>query len=621
MPRARNSWLSLFLTLCLLLGIPAAASPQQSSTPAKGKTQAPAQSQEQGGNQAQEQSAEGADQEQAEEEELAPAALTLDVSKDSALIQALYQATRETKEPAILIQIAKAQELVDSGADLKATDPQGRTALHWTVFGSSYNTKPKVLVAYEKLADTMIQKGVELNREDYYQDTALDYLLYSPNFEMQTLLIENGATSGFLAAFGRFFEEVSEGFPKTQQARIATTRTADLTPGMTFRIQLQSPVYSDRSRTGDPITAWVVEPVYNGNQLLIEPGAIIDGTVLFAQKAPNKYDRPRIVLDFSNVPHKDGTKSPLYLRVLDVDNARETVRNNEVIGIVQPHVSSKIGMAISAAGSLNPIAGAAIKGTQAIYGLSIRREIFFPEGTDIIVQVVRPSNIKEKPAWIGWPKLTVTPELQKIVHEAPLRTETSKQVPSDLTNVIFIGSEKQLVTAFDESGWYPTESLNIGTGLKTIQATIRRTGYNSAPVSLLTLNGAAPDYVFQKGLDTFAKRHHIRVWKLTETYDGQEIWVGAATHDIAISNSKKGTKWSHRIDPHVDRERDWIQTDLLYNEMAQGYAYIERANAPKKTSNGSGDEMLTDGEMLVLQLGRPKTPNRETLPAVTAAGN
>ena len=31
--------------------------------------------------------------------------------------------------------------------------------------------------------------------------------------------------------------------------------------------------------------------------------------------------------------------------------------------------------------------------------------------------------------------------------------------------------------------------------------------------------------------------------------------------------------------------------------------------------------MLTDGEMVVLQLGQPKTPNRETLPAVSASGN
>ena len=553
------------------------------------------------------------------DEELAPAALVLDLSKSSPLIQALYQATRETKENAVLDHIAQAQRLVDSGADLKATDPQGRTALHWAVFGSSYNTKQKVVVAYEKLADQMIQRGVELNREDRYQDTALDYLLYSPNFEMQTLLIENGATSGFLAAFGRFFDDVAGGFPATQTQRIATTRTADLTPGMTFRIQLQSPVYSDRSRTGDPITAWVVEPVYNGDRLLIAPGTIIEGTVLFAQKAPNKYDRPRIVLDFSNLPHKGGGKSPLYLRVLDVDNARETVRNNEIIGIVQPHADTKVGMAVGAVGSLNPIAGAAIKGTQAIYGLSIRREIYFPEGTDMMVQVVRPSNLKEKSTWTGWPKMPVTPELEKVVHKAPLRTMTGNQTPSDLTNLIFIGSEKQLLTAFDEAGWYQADSMGAGSGLKAAQATIRRTGYNNGPVSLLTLNGQPPDHVFQKGLDTFAKRHHIRVWKMTETYQGQEVWVGAATHDIANVNARKGTKWSHRIDPHVDRERDWIQTDLLYNEMASGYAYVPRPNAPKKTTNGTGDEMLTDGDIVVLQLGQPNTPNRPTLPSPVAA--
>ncbi|MGA2904287.1 MAG: LssY C-terminal domain-containing protein [Candidatus Korobacteraceae bacterium] len=624
----KSRWLSLLLTFYLLLGIPVlelpaagAASPQQATKSGKAaQAQAPAQTQEQAGEEEQPQNASEA-AEQGEEEELAPAAVTFDVSKDSPLIQALYQATRETKEQAILEQIAKAQALVDSGADLKATDPQGRTALHWAVFGSSYTTKPKVLVAYEKLADGMIQRGVELNREDHYQDTALDYLLYSPNFEMQTLLIENGATSGFLTAFGHFFDQVSAGFPKTQAARIATTRTADLTPGMTFRIQLQSPVYSDRSRTGDPITAWVVQPVYNGKQLLIAPGTIIDGTVLFAQKAPNKYDRPRMVLDFSNVPHKEGTRSPLYLRVLDVENARETVRNNEIIGIVQPHASTKVSLITAAAAASNPIAGYAIKGAQTIYGLSIRREICFPEGTDIIVQVVRPSMMKEKSKWTGWPKLPVTPELQKIVHNAPLRTQTSKQVPSDLTNVIFLGTEKQLFTAFDEAGWYQAESLGVGSGLKSVQATIRKTGYNSAPVSLLTLNGAPPDYVFQKGLDTFAKRHHIRIWKLAETYNGQEVWIGAATHDIDIANSKKGTKWSHRIDPHVDRERDVIEVDLLYNEMAKGYAYVGRPDAPKKTSNGSGDEMLTDGEILVLQLGQPKTPNRETLPAVSASGN
>jgi hypothetical protein len=131
-------------------------------------------------------------QDEPAEDELAPAAVQLDVSNLPPLLQELYQAARETKEQQVLARLAHAKQLIAGGADLKATDPKGRTALHWTIFGSSYHTKPSVLVAYEEIADALIQHGVELNKQDVYQDTALDYLLYSPSFEIQTLLIENG---------------------------------------------------------------------------------------------------------------------------------------------------------------------------------------------------------------------------------------------------------------------------------------------------------------------------------------------------------------------------------------------------------------------------------------------
>src|SRR5277367_567175 len=159
------------------------------------------------------------------DEDLAPAAVDLDVSQTSPLIQELYHATRETKEKQILARIANAKSLLDS-ADIKATDTQGRTALHWAVFGASYAVKPNVLVAYEDIADSIIQRGVEINREDVYQDTALDYLLYAPTFEMQTLLIEHGASSGFLAAFYHFFDETEKGVPATHTKAVAMSRTA-----------------------------------------------------------------------------------------------------------------------------------------------------------------------------------------------------------------------------------------------------------------------------------------------------------------------------------------------------------------------------------------------------------
>ncbi len=543
------------------------------------------------------------------DEDLEPAAVQLDVSRTSPLIQVLYQATRETKEQPTLDRLSEAKKLV-ADSDIKAVDSQGRTALHWTIFGSSYTTKPKVLVAYEEIANALIERGVNINAEDAYNDTALDYLLYSPNFEVQTLLLENGASSGFLAASLRSFSE-------SPKARLDSTE-ADLEPGKTIDVRLTVPVYSDRSRTGDPIEAIVNYPlckdgeqiVCKDGELLLAPGTKVNGTVLFAQKAPDKYWRPRLVLDFSNVIHADGQRSPLYARVLSVDDARETVRNNEILGIVQPHASRKVSVAMAAVSAVNPIAGYSIKGIQAVYGLSIRREILFPAGTDLQLQIVRRSTLKQKEAWAGWPATIVDPELRALVEAAPLRTRTSAGVPSDVTNLMFLGSSQQIISAFEEAGWFEADDLSVRSAVKTIGATIRQTGYSSAPVSALQIDGQMPDLIFQKSLNTFAKRHHLRIWKQPMTYNGKQVWIGAATHDIAISNARAGTKWSHRIDPHIDRERDWVETDLLFIGTAVGYADVDRPLAPKIAANATGDQILTDGKMSVVDVTRPSVASK-----------
>ncbi len=558
-------------------------------------------------------------QEEPPDDELAPAAVQLDVSNLPPLLQELYQATRETKEQQVLARLAHSKELIDGGADLKATDPKGRTALHWAIFGSSYHVKPNILVAYEEIADALIQRGVDINKQDVYQDTALDYLLYSPSFEMQTLLVEQGATSGFLVAFYNFFSQMSVCLP-TPAAAVALSHKADLAPGATMSIRLDAPVYSDRSRTGDPLEATVTYPMCRSGELLackdgdllVSPGTKVNGTVLFAAKAPDKYSRPRLVLDFSNIIHKDGQRSPLYARVLDVDNARETVRNNEILGIIQPHASKKASLVMTALSAANPIAGYTVKGVQTVYGLSLRREVVFPAGTDIQVQVVRASMLKQKDSWSGWPRLPVDAQLQQLVASAPMRTHTPNKTLSDVTNLMFIGSQKELVTAFQEARWFEADDLNAGSALKAVQATMRQSGYAGAPVSALLINDRPPDLVFQKSLNTFAKRHHVRIWKLAKKYNGREVWVGAATHDIATTNSRGGTKWSHRIDPHIDRERDWVETDLLFVGTATSYVDIDRPHAPRTASNATGDDIVTDGKMSVVELATMKVPTEET---------
>ena len=567
------------------------------------------------------------------DDELEAAAVTLDVSHSSPLIQKLYQATRETKQQDILARLTEAKKLLADGADVKATDQYGRTALHWTVFGSSYNTKPNIVVSYEEMADQLIQKDVEINHEDAYNDTALDYLLYSPNFEIQTLLIEHGATSGFLiATFPLIRDEIGEPPTAVRQGLAKSPRT-DLAPGHTLSIRLNGPVYSEHSRTGDPVEGTVTYPLCKDGenitcptgQLVIPPGTKVQATILFAQKASSKYARPRLVLDFSNIVHADGTRSPLSARVIDVDNARETVRNNEILGIIQPHASTKASIVLMGLGMANPIAGYTIKGASAVYGLSLRREILFPAGTDLQVQVVRPSMLKTRDAWSGWPVLSVDTKLQTLVTAAPVRVYSKDNKPSDLTNLMFLGSQQQLVAAFTEAGWFEADSLSMNSAMKTIGATIRSAGYTQAPVSLLTVNGKPPDLVFQKSLDTFAKRHHIRIWKEPETWQGRDIWIAAATHDIDISTARGNTKWGHRIDPHVDREREWIETDLLYAGTATAYARVDRPHIPKTTSNATGDVITTDGQLSILQLGTTKpniiTPPNPTLQNRPAQGS
>ena len=208
-----------------------------------------------------------------------------------------------------------------------------------------------------------------------------------------------------------------------------------LTPGQTLSVRLIGPVYSEHSRTGDPVEAIVTYPLCKGGEnitcpdgeLVIAPGTRVQATVLFAQKAPSKYARPRLVLDFSNIIHADGTRSPLYARVLDVDNARETIRNNEILGIIQPHASTKASIALTAIGMSNPIAGYTIKGVSAVYGLSLRREILFPAGTDLQIQVIRPSMLKTRDTWSGWPLLPVDAKLKTIVTAAPVRHAHQRQ--------------------------------------------------------------------------------------------------------------------------------------------------------------------------------------------------
>jgi len=189
------------------------------------------------------------------------------------------------------------------------------------------------------------------------------------------------------------------------------------------------------------------------------------------------------------------------------------------------------------------------------------------------------------------------------VNREPFRSRALKPPqPSDITNIMLIGSQQAVEAAFAGAGWRTAATLDKYSGLETFRAIAEGRGYAEAPVSILLLDDKKPDLVFQKQNNTFAKRHHLRIWQRPDTFDGQSVWVVAATHDIDIEFSPESRTFIHKIDPQIDRERAKVVSDLLATKMVQGLALVGRPEVPTESQNATGDKLETDGAMAVLKL-------------------
>jgi hypothetical protein len=192
--------------------------------------------------------------------------------------------------------------------------------------------------------------------------------------------------------------------------------------------------------------------------------------------------------------------------------------------------------------------------------------------------------------------------LKTLVNQEPFRTTAVKPPsPSDLTNLMFIGTKEQIQQAFKDAGWVAADELDRASTMKTAQAIIENNGYSEAPMSMLMLDGKPPDMTFEKQNNTFASRHHIRVWQMPQTFDGKPVFVAAATHDVKIYFSKTSKSITHGIDPNIDKERTKVTDDLIFTGRVQATALVDRTNIPKDISNATGDKLQTDDKMSVLE--------------------
>jgi hypothetical protein len=243
-------------------------------------------------------------------------------------------------------------------------------------------------------------------------------------------------------------------------------------------------------------------------------------------------------------------------------------------------------------------------------------EIYYPAGVELTLTLTSPlfldSPLKAREVDGELPD-DQRYELAQVVSTVPYRTHApGSGRSSDLTNVLFIGSHDQLVTAFAAAGWTQANPPSVRGRITWIRAVAERRGDEAAPMSPLLLNGAEPDMSWEKGLNDVSKRHHIRMWRETATWDGQDMWIGAATRDIDFAYLRPGGRLTHRIEENIDRERDKIAYDLAFTSCGNILDWAAREDLPRSTRNATGDSITTDGRMVVIEMNDCREPRMST---------
>jgi LssY C-terminus len=381
---------------------------------------------------------------------------------------------------------------------------------------------------------------------------------------------------------------------------------AEVPKGTEIDIRLKSKVSTQGSRTGDPVEAVVIAPVIAAGQFAIPAGATVAGTVEKVSPSTKPEERASMSLSFTEIGI-GGTRQKISARLAAVDNAREKVDDQgQINGILASEtITSRMDTGIDKIAQKYSGLADLLRAAKSAVLKPPDTDITYNAGVEMTLRLLAPLTLAAGgagPAGTAGP-IPEENALAALVNREPFQTlAKSPPKPSDVTNLMLIGTEDSVRQIFHDAGWTAATSLNSVTKFETLRALAEDRPYDEAPVSILLLDGRPPDLVFEKVNNTFARRHHLRIWLRPETFLGKPVWVVAATHDTGISFSEADRTFIHRIDSQIDRERAKVTTDLLFTSQVDGIELVARPQVPKHGQNATGDNLETDGRMAVLLL-------------------
>ncbi len=368
-------------------------------------------------------------------------------------------------------------------------------------------------------------------------------------------------------------EEASSGSP-----RLA------IPDGTVIHLQLTKSVSSAHARVGDPMTFKVEKDVRVGDFTIIRAGSTALGTVTRVKGRRFLGIGGNVVFNLDSVKLVNGETVGLRAR-------------KEVKGI--SHTWRML----------------AAMATAALFYLPAAPVFLFSRGGNSTVlkntEVTARIDCAGSVLSAELPRATEnTSGLSDMMENLPPRVLDGDGREGDMVNLIFISQSDDLQAAFEHAGWVKTDQWKPVMAWHLLS---ERTHDATLPMARFYMFGRVQDYSYAlpEPDAIMSRRHHLRIWKTQYTVDGSPIWVGAATHDVAIEFAKRGHLINHTIDPYVDQERDFIGADLMQTHMVQSEEYLNGVSPVFEAQTASGTDYYSDSRILLLDL-------REAKPVIAA---
>src|SRR5271157_4261243 len=317
----------------------------------------------------------------------------------------------------------------------------------------------------------------------------------------------------------------------------------DLAAGQTLWIRLSSPISSYSSKPGDAVHAVLTEAITCGNDVVFPVGTKIDGVVHSVRKVGWGIYHETAALDirFDRAVVTQGQPVPISASVVEVENAREQVNKGVIQGIRSSDTpEGTINSRLRHLPTWNPYSDMGLIVYKATFPIFPEPEIYYPAGTDI--------RLKTKGAVSSLPTLAKdqqgafpadTSQLDAWVQQIPQRSTTRKSVSADWLNLVFLGSREQVGLAFHEAGWHNSDPVSKHSFERNLYALLNNSGYAQQPMTTFLLDGKPEDMNWQKGLNSYGRRDHLRVWEWTPEGATDAVWVSSSTRDTGAVLSVK----------------------------------------------------------------------------------